>query len=64
MSKKSCPVFIVYALSKNKQDFLDISKFRKSVLQNGLLPALRDNLSYCDCTRILTAYVRKFNFWP
>ena len=25
MSKKSCPVFIVYALYKNEQDFLDIS---------------------------------------
>ena len=38
--------------------------FERSVLQNKFLPAYHDILPYCECTRILTACVRKFNFWP
>ena len=35
MSKKSCPVFIVYALYKNGQDFFDISAFLGSIASQG-----------------------------
>ena len=31
MSKKSCPVFVVYSIYKNGQDFFDISAFLGSI---------------------------------
>ena len=35
MSKKSCPIFIVYSIHKNRQDFLDFQYTFKIIIKIG-----------------------------